>query len=126
MMNAAGMSRLEVLSAATTAPAAAVRPSHTAGCSRLNPSESVHRDDGAVRACVQLGMEGEIGTLAPGSCGDVTVLEWREPEGGLEVDDMYGNVLRVAGHWEPVLTVRAGEVVFEAAGAVADGGGPRL
>ena len=79
-----------------------------------------------VRACVQLGMEGEIGTLAPGSCGDVTVLEWREPEGGLEVDDMYGNVLRVAGHWEPVLTVRAGEVVFEAAGAVADGGGPRL
>ena len=71
-------------------------------------------------------MEGEIGTLAPGSCGDVTVLEWREPEGGLEVDDMYGNVLRVAGHWEPVLTVRAGEVVFEAAGAVADGDGPRL
>ena len=59
-------------------------------------------------------MEGEIGTLAPGSCGDVTVLEWREPEGGLEMDDMYGNVVTVAGHWEPVLTVRAGDVVSPA------------
>ena len=65
-------------------------------------------------------MQGEIGTLAPGSCADITVLEWQEPQGGLELHDMYDNRLTVAGCWEPVVTVCAGEVVFVAKGALDD------
>ena len=84
-MHAAGMPKLDVLSAVTSGPAAA------------------------------LGLSDEIGTLAPGSCADVTVLDWREPTSGLTFADNYGNTLVAAGHYEPVLTVRGGQIVFAAA-----------
>lgn len=55
-----------------------------------------------------LGLEGEVGTLAPGACADVTVLEWKEDVGVL-VDVSGGE--RAGGAWEVVLTVRGGELV---------------
>ena len=57
-----------------------------------------------------LELGGEIGTLQPGSCADLCLLRW-EGEGSLE--DAFGNVVS-GGRWEPVLTVRAGEVVHVA------------
>jgi dihydroorotase len=54
-----------------------------------------------------LGLQGEVGTLAAGACADITVLKWNE-EGRLrDVQD----IARSGGCWEPLNTVRAGEVV---------------
>jgi len=55
-----------------------------------------------------LGLEGEVGTLAPGACADLTVLAWREDAAPLA--DAHG-ARRPGGCWEPLLTVRAGEIV---------------
>lgn len=55
-----------------------------------------------------LGMADEIGTLAPGSCADITVLRWND--GATALKDVEG-VERASGCWEPVVAVRAGEVV---------------
>lgn len=56
-----------------------------------------------------LGLEGEIGTLAPGACADLAVLRWRD--GDVVLHDTIGEGRVAAGRWEPVLTVRAGVVI---------------
>ena len=55
-----------------------------------------------------LGLAGEIGTLAPGACADLTLLEWKDDVGPLV--DTRENV-RPGGGWEAVCTVRAGDVI---------------
>ena len=55
-----------------------------------------------------LGLSGEVGTLVPGACADLTVLRFNED--ALPLQDVKG-LERPGGCWEPVLTVRAGEVV---------------
>ena len=55
-----------------------------------------------------LGLEGEVGTLAPGSCADLAILRWNT-EAAPPTD--VGGVTRPGGCWEPVLTVRGGEVI---------------
>ena len=59
------------------------------------------------RPAALLGLEGEAGTLAPGACADLAVLEWN-PDGRLT--DVLG-VERPGGCWEPLATVKSGEVV---------------
>jgi len=59
-----------------------------------------------------LGLDREIGRLTPGSCADVTVLGWN-PDAAPLVDA--NGAARPGGCWEPVLTVRAGEVVARSA-----------
>ena len=54
-----------------------------------------------------LGLNGEAGTLAPGACADLAVLHWNE-EGRLR-DTL--DVERPGGCWEPLATVRAGQLV---------------
>ncbi|MCY3767569.1 MAG: amidohydrolase family protein [Gemmatimonadetes bacterium] len=54
-----------------------------------------------------LGLKGEAGTLAPGACADIAVLRWN-PDGRLA--DVLG-VERHAGSWEPLATVKSGELV---------------
>ncbi|MCC2671464.1 MAG: Amidohydrolase 3 [Armatimonadetes bacterium] len=53
-----------------------------------------------------LGLEGEVGTLAPGACADLAVLQWNPNAAPLR--DTLGTT-RPGGCWEPVLTVRAGQ-----------------
>lgn len=55
-----------------------------------------------------LGLSEEIGTLMPGSCADLAVLQYNERARPLEDVD---GVSRPGGCWEPVATVRAGEVI---------------
>lgn len=55
-----------------------------------------------------LGLEGEVGTLATGACADVAVLRWNEDAAPLV--DSSGQT-RPGGCWEPVLTVRGGEII---------------
>jgi dihydroorotase len=57
-----------------------------------------------------LGLKGETGTLAAGACADLAVLQWNE-EGRLR--DVL-DVERPGGCWEPLATVRAGRLVFQA------------
>ena len=59
------------------------------------------------RPAALLGLEGEAGTLAHGACADLAVLEWN-PDGRLT--DVLG-VERPGGSWEPLATVKSGEVV---------------
>ena len=60
------------------------------------------------RPAALLGMDNEIGALKPGACADLAVLRWDdEPQ---VLGDATGNE-RVGGAWEPVLTVRGGDVV---------------
>ena len=54
-----------------------------------------------------LGLKGEAGTLAPGACADIAVLRWN-PDGRLA--DVLG-VERHGGSWEPLATVKSGELV---------------
>lgn len=56
-----------------------------------------------------LSLEGEIGTLAPGACADLAVLQWNPHAAPLR--DTLGEV-RDGGCWEPVLTVRAGHLAL--------------
>jgi dihydroorotase len=55
-----------------------------------------------------LGMSDEIGTLAPGACADLAVLQW-DPDKAPLVDSV--GVSRMGGRFEPVLTVRGGEAI---------------
>ena len=55
-----------------------------------------------------LGLSGEVGTLAPGACADLAVLRWN-PD-ALPLRDVTG-AERPGGCWEPILTVRVGEIV---------------
>ena len=55
-----------------------------------------------------LGLEGEIGTLAAGAVADLAVLRWNADAAPLV--DVAG-VARDGGCWEPVVTVRGGEVI---------------
>jgi predicted amidohydrolase len=60
------------------------------------------------RSAEILDLAGEVGTLAAGACADLAVLRWN-PD-AVPLADAAGNV-RSGGCWEPVLTVRAGELV---------------
>ncbi len=55
-----------------------------------------------------LGLAGEVGTLATGACADLAVLRWN-PDAVPLVD--VAGVERLGGCFEPVLTVRGGQVV---------------
>jgi dihydroorotase len=61
-----------------------------------------------VLPATRLGLEGEIGSLTIGTCADLAVLRWNSTAAPLR--DTLGEV-RTGGCWEPVLTVRAGEIV---------------
>ena len=63
---------------------------------------------GTAAPAAALGLSGEIGSLAPGACADLAVLRWNPDAAPLA--DVNG-ATRPGGCWEPVLTVRAGEVV---------------
>jgi predicted amidohydrolase len=54
-----------------------------------------------------LGLAGDIGVLVPGACADLTVLNWKEDAAPLV--DVHGTSRR-GGCWEPLLTIRAGQV----------------
>jgi dihydroorotase len=60
-----------------------------------------------------LGLEGEVGTLAPGACADLAVVRWNPDAAPLT--DATG-AERAGGCWEPVVTVRAGEEVWSYGG----------
>ena len=60
-----------------------------------------------LRPAQVLGLAGEVGTLAPGACGDVSVLRWNEEP--VPLADTPGGV-RSGPALEPVVTVRAGQV----------------
>ena len=55
-----------------------------------------------------LGLSGEVGTLAPGACADIAVLRWNTDAAPL-VDT--SGATRAGGCWEPICTVRGGQVV---------------
>jgi dihydroorotase len=59
-----------------------------------------------------LGLGQEIGRLTPGSWADVTAIRWNSDAAPLV--DVNG-ARRAGGCWEPVLTVRAGQVVARSA-----------
>lgn len=56
-----------------------------------------------------LGLAGEVGTLTPGSCADLAALRWNPA--ALPLRDVNGEE-RPGGCWEPVLTVRGGQLVY--------------
>ena len=60
------------------------------------------------RPAAILGLGAETGALSEGLCADLSALRWNADPGPLS--DVFGNV-RSGGRWEPVLTVRAGEVI---------------
>ena len=60
------------------------------------------------RPAALLGLENEIGALTPGACADLAVLRWHDAPQAHR--DAAGNE-REGGVWEPVLTVRGGEIV---------------
>jgi dihydroorotase len=60
-----------------------------------------------LRPAELLGLKGEVGTLAPGACADLAVLQWNE-EGRLRDTR---DVERPGGCWEAVATVRGGQLV---------------
>jgi dihydroorotase len=62
-----------------------------------------------VRPAKLLGLKGEVGTLRPGACADLSVLSWNES--ALPLEDVRGEG-RPGGCWEPTLTVRAGQIVL--------------
>ena len=55
-----------------------------------------------------LGLAGEVGTLAPGSCADLTLLETNESAAALTD---YTEATRAGACWEAKLVVRGGEIV---------------
>lgn len=60
------------------------------------------------RPAALLGLANEIGALTPGACADLAILRWHDEPRTLS--DAAGNE-RTGGVWEPVLTVRGGEVI---------------
>ncbi|MDD9988976.1 MAG: amidohydrolase family protein [Spirochaetaceae bacterium] len=63
-----------------------------------------------LRPAEVLGLEGEVGSLRPGTCADLTVLERAEGGDPVPLRDVDG-VERHGARWEPRLTVRAGKAV---------------
>ncbi len=63
-----------------------------------------------LRPAEVLGLEGEVGSLRPGTCADLTVLERAAGGDPVPLRDVDG-VERHGARWEPRLTVRAGEAV---------------
>jgi len=61
-----------------------------------------------IRPAEVLGMSGEVGTLAPGTSADLSVLRWNSET--LPLCDVTG-APRPGGCWEPILTVRAGQLI---------------
>jgi dihydroorotase len=61
-----------------------------------------------LRPAQTLGLDGEVGTLKPGSIADLAVIRWNADAAPLV--DVDGNE-RPGGCWEPVVTVRAGQVI---------------
>lgn len=55
-----------------------------------------------------LGLKDEAGTLKPGACADLAVLQWND--NALPLEDVHGNE-RPGGCWEPTMTFREGEAV---------------
>ncbi|MHB0870757.1 MAG: amidohydrolase family protein [Chloroflexota bacterium] len=53
--------------------------------------------------------EPQFGTLAPGLCADITVLDWEEVE--LPLKDSLGDVMVMDRRLVPVLTIRGGQIV---------------
>jgi dihydroorotase len=56
-----------------------------------------------------LGLGGEVGTLAAGACADLAVLRFNRAAAPLR--DVHGGE-RPDGRWEPVVTVRGGELIW--------------
>lgn len=54
-----------------------------------------------------LGLKGEVGTLAVGACADIAVLQWNRDGQLSDVD----GIDRPGGCWEPVATIRGGNLV---------------
>lgn len=63
-----------------------------------------------LRPAEVLGLEGEVGSLRPGTCADLAVLEQAEGGDSVALRDVDG-VERHGVRWEPCLTIRAGDVV---------------
>ena len=61
-----------------------------------------------LRPAQTLGLDGEVGTLKPGSVADLAVIRWNA--GAAPLVDVDGNE-RPGGCWEPVATVREGRVI---------------
>ena len=61
-----------------------------------------------VRPAELLGLSGEVGVLTSGACADLAVLRWNPNASPLR--DVTG-AERPGGCWEPILTVRAGEII---------------
>ena len=61
-----------------------------------------------LRPAQTLGLDGEVGTLRPGSVADLAVIRWNADAPPLV--DVDGDE-RPGGCWEPVVTVRAGRVI---------------
>jgi predicted amidohydrolase len=55
-----------------------------------------------------LGLNGEVGSLAPGACADLTVLGRNDQAAALA--DVNG-ATRPGACWEPILSVRAGRII---------------
>jgi len=72
----------------------------------MDESEALARS--TLRPAGVLGMAGEVGTLRAGACADLAVLKWEEDAPPLA--DVNG-ATRAGGCYEPVTTVRAGEVI---------------
>ncbi|MDE2717955.1 MAG: amidohydrolase family protein [Chloroflexota bacterium] len=72
----------------------------------MDESEAFAR--ATLRPAGVLGMAGEVGTLRAGACADLAVLKWNED--ALPLADVNG-ATRAGGCYEPVATVRAGEVI---------------
>lgn len=61
-----------------------------------------------LRPAEVLGLAGEVGTLAPGACADLSVLRWNTDP--VPLADVSGEVI-TGSCLEPVITIRAGEIV---------------
>ena len=72
----------------------------------MSEREALSRATAAAARVLRLA--GEVGTLAPGASADLAVLRWN-PEGALLAD--VNGVTRPGGCWEPVITVRGGQIV---------------
>ena len=71
-------------------------------------AETAALERATARPAAVLGLAGEIGTLAPGACADLAVLRFNDT--ALPLADV-GGATRPGGCWEPLLTIRAGQVV---------------
>jgi dihydroorotase len=57
-----------------------------------------------------MGLEGKIGTLAPGAQADVAILKFREKQ--IEIPDQVGNVVKPDRLFLPMMTIKAGRTAY--------------